>query len=253
MSRSANLTTKDAARRLGVTVRALKVYERHGLLTPGRTQAGWRAYGPQEMARLHQVLALKRLGLPLARIADVIKGAPMDLDQLLALQEAALAERKQQVDHALTLVRRARLKLASGQALPTDDLIQLTKETVMPDFTPSPAFKALVDEHVDKTRVAQLHPQPWTDADQAKAGADWAALIAEAEALKDGDPTSPAALDLARRWMDQVSKFTRGDAALTGQLNTVYAQSAPAGDAPFSPDIWRFIGEAQKALKAAEG
>ena len=255
MSPPANLTAKHAARRLGVTVRALKVYERHGLLTPGRTAAGWRAYGPAEMARLHQVLALKRLGLPLARVADLLRGRQVDLDQLLALQEAALVERQQQVGHALTLVRRARGKLAAGLALPTDDLIDLTKETVMPDFTPSPQLAALVDQHVDKARVAQLHPRPWTAADQAQAGADWAILIAEAQALKDSDPAAPAALDLARRWRAQVARFTRGDAALTGQLNTVYAKTfeAPAGPTPFSPQVWRFMGEAQKALAAVEG
>lgn len=67
-------TASDTARRLGLTVRALRVYERHGLLRPGRTLAGWRVYGPEEMARLHQVLALKRLGLKLGQIADLLQG-----------------------------------------------------------------------------------------------------------------------------------------------------------------------------------
>ena len=57
----------ETAKRLGVSVKALRVYEAHGLVAPARTQAGWRVYGPVEMARLHQVLALKRLGLPLSQ------------------------------------------------------------------------------------------------------------------------------------------------------------------------------------------
>lgn len=49
-----------------------------------RTQTGWRTYGPAEMARLYQVVALKRLGLPLARIAQVMAGRTASLDRLLA-------------------------------------------------------------------------------------------------------------------------------------------------------------------------
>ena len=66
-------------------------------------------------------------------------------------------------------MRRARLRLAKGETLPTDDLVNLTKETVMSDFKPSPEFEALVDKHVDKDRVKQLHPGTWTAEDQAKA------------------------------------------------------------------------------------
>ncbi|HRD47212.1 MAG TPA: MerR family transcriptional regulator, partial [Caulobacter sp.] len=45
------LNASEAARRLGVSVKALRLYEKRGLLTPPRTGAGWRVYGPAEMAR----------------------------------------------------------------------------------------------------------------------------------------------------------------------------------------------------------
>ncbi len=60
----------EAARRLGVSVKALRVYESHGLVKPLRTAADWRTYGPNEIVRLHQIVALKRLGLSLARIGQ---------------------------------------------------------------------------------------------------------------------------------------------------------------------------------------
>jgi DNA-binding transcriptional MerR regulator len=245
-------TAADTAKRLGVTVRALRVYERHGLVRPGRTEAGWRVYGPEEMARLHQVIALKRLGLSLARIAHLLRGGAVGLDQVLALQEEALLLQKRATDRALDLVRRARARLARGESLPPDDLADLAKETVMTDFKPTPEFQALVDKHVDRDRAKHLHPETWTAEDQAKASAEWGALLAEADRLKHGDPSSPEALDLARRWGDQVRKFTRGDAQLSGQLTTMYREgfSDPklSGQMPFSPDIWRFMTEAQKRL-----
>src|SRR3569833_2190558 len=191
-------TAAETARRRGGPVRALRAYARPGLTRPGRTAAGWRVYGPEEHQRLHEVLALKRLGLTLSQIAALLKGRAVDLDRVLAMQEEELALRKRHVDRALALVRRARARLAKGDALPADDLIELTKETVMSDFKPGPEFQALIDKHVDQERVKQVHPGDWTAEDQAKTSAEWAALIAEAERLKDGDPGSAEALDLCR-------------------------------------------------------
>jgi DNA-binding transcriptional MerR regulator len=245
-------TASETARKLGVTVRALRVYERHGLLKPGRTGADWRVYGPEELARLHQILALKRLGLSLAQIAELLQGGDIGLDRILALQEEELVRRKRSTDRALDLVRKARKRLADGEVLPTDDLVELTKETVMGDFKPSPEFEDLVNRHVDVARVKELHAKEWTAEDQAKAGAEWAALIAEAERLKDGDPGAPEALALARRWGEQVKKFTQGDQAVHGQLKGMYqegfADPKTANQMPFSPDVFRFMMEAQKRL-----
>ena len=51
MSASAHfLNPSAAARRLGVSAKALRLYEQHGLITPSRSAAGWRVYGPDEMA-----------------------------------------------------------------------------------------------------------------------------------------------------------------------------------------------------------
>src|SRR5690348_15115204 len=100
-----HLSPQEVASRFGVSIKALRLYERHGLLAPLRSEAGWRTYGPPQVARLHQVLALKRLGLTLAHIARLLAGRD-ELDGVLALQEQVLA-----------LIRAARAKLAAGQAL----------------------------------------------------------------------------------------------------------------------------------------
>src|ERR1700758_88906 len=96
-----HLSPVEAARRLGVTVKALRLYETRGLVAPTRAANGWRVYGPEAMERLHQVLALKRLALPLQRIGELIAGRVMGLDAVLALQEKALAGDRARLDHAL--------------------------------------------------------------------------------------------------------------------------------------------------------
>src|SRR6185436_3559529 len=92
------------ARRFGVSAKALRVYERSGLIAPARTVSGWRVYGQAEIERLAAIVALKQLGLPLKRVAAVLAGNA-DLAAALALQEEALKQARAATDEALVLVR----------------------------------------------------------------------------------------------------------------------------------------------------
>jgi phosphoribosylaminoimidazole-succinocarboxamide synthase len=125
------LSPSQTARRLGVGVRALRLYERRGLVCPGRTQAGWRAYGPTEIERLHQVLTLKSLGLSLARITQLLGGRVADLPALLALQEDVLTARINDLQRARKSVQAARTKVSRDSRLSLEDLIDLVRETTM--------------------------------------------------------------------------------------------------------------------------
>ena len=72
------LAVGDLARATGLTVRTLHHYDRLGLLSPGRDAAGRRRYGPAETRRLHQIIALRGFGLPLAEIARLLEGEGPD-------------------------------------------------------------------------------------------------------------------------------------------------------------------------------
>ena len=77
MSSSAQfLNASEAAGRLGVSAKALRLYEQRGLIAPIRTAAGWRAYGPDEMSRAAEIAALRALGFSLAQVARVLEGDP---------------------------------------------------------------------------------------------------------------------------------------------------------------------------------
>jgi len=76
------LNPSEAARQLGVSAKALRLYEQRGLIAPRRTAAGWRVYGPDEMARAAEIVALRALGLSLAQVARVLDGDRRILDLL---------------------------------------------------------------------------------------------------------------------------------------------------------------------------
>ena len=137
----------ETARRLKVSTKALRLYETLGLVSPVRTSTGWRTYGPDQMVRLHQVLALKYLGVPLKRVGELIRGELADLDAVLLLQEAAFRSRMADDALRLDLVVVMRRRLAGGETLSVDDLIHLTRETVMTD--PIEGLLAAVHLRVD--------------------------------------------------------------------------------------------------------
>lgn len=249
------LSPAETAKRLGVSVKALRLYEQRGLVKPVRSAADWRAYGPEQMARLHQILALKRMGLSLAQIGQLLSGRASTLASVLALQEQVLAGEDARVQHALALVRAARGKLAAGQALSIDDLATLTKETTMSTKPTQAEMKKLFDPHVAKHfSEAEIAETAKRDFDREKAASEWEALTAEAKRLMAiGDPTSPEALDLARRWKAQVERFTRGNPDVSQRVMAVWkdamADPAAAPKLPLTPEVFVFMGKAQAALK----
>lgn len=110
-STAALLNPSDAARRLGVSAKALRLYEERGLLKPLRTAAGWRAYGPAEMARAAEIVGLRALGLSLAEVARVLGGDAPLLGRALAAHEAVLEARAHQLHDVVHRVRRLRAEL----------------------------------------------------------------------------------------------------------------------------------------------
>ena len=119
------LSPSEAAKRLGVSPKALRLYEQRGLVAPIRTAAGWRAYGPDEMDRAAEIAALRALGFSLAQVARVLKGDSEGLEPTLAAHQATLEGRIRHLVGAVDKVRGLRNDLARGQAPTAGELARL--------------------------------------------------------------------------------------------------------------------------------
>ena len=65
-------TVSEVAALAGVSVRTLHHYDQIGLVTPTeRTDAGYRLYDEDDLARLHDVLTWRALGFPLQEVRNV--------------------------------------------------------------------------------------------------------------------------------------------------------------------------------------
>jgi DNA-binding transcriptional MerR regulator len=264
-----HLSPAETAKRFGISIKALRLYEQRGLLKPlraasGSTGAAWRVYGPDQVARLHQILALKRLGLSLGQIGELLVGQDA-LDPILAVQERVLTKDSERVTRALTLIRKARTKLAAGDILSIDDLATLTQETAMTKQSTAAELKEILTPF----RQKHLTPQEEASLEEVK---EWAfaqpddvkqsmksieQLLEEAKALMtSGDATTAAAMDFARRFR-AAGKHLKSNApspltALKPKLKAMMddARSDPAVSQKL--EVIAFVEKAVANLKAQE-
>jgi serine/threonine protein phosphatase PrpC len=94
------LTIGEFARAARLTPKALRLYDELGLLRPVRVDeaSGYRYYAPDQLERARLVAWLRRLGMPLASIAEVCDAPPPDaaaaVAAFLAVEEKNLSERR---------------------------------------------------------------------------------------------------------------------------------------------------------------
>ena len=70
------VTIGELARRSGFTIKALRFYDRRGLLPPAsRLPSGYRLYGEADLHRLEFIRQAKALGLPLDAIRQLVVAA----------------------------------------------------------------------------------------------------------------------------------------------------------------------------------
>lgn len=119
------LNASEAAKRLGVSIKALRLYEQRGLITPGRTAAGYRVYCADEMVRAAEIVALRTLGLSLAQVARVLDGDAQGLGAALAVHEATLEGEIRELVCKIDKARGLRADLARGRMPDDGELTRL--------------------------------------------------------------------------------------------------------------------------------
>ena len=205
------LKVGELARRSGLTVRALHHYDPIGLLTPSaRSDSGYRLYNSADIARLHQIQALRRFGVPLAGIAAFLASPGSQLQAVVGQQIAALTR---QIDQAALL--REQLTALQRQ-------ISAGEEPDLSTWLSTLELMTMYDKYFTKDELDRL---PMFQ-QQAKGQAEWRALVAQVQALMDAGaaPDNPEAQQLALHWMTMLERDTAGNPDFFARLNAMHEQ-----------------------------
>lgn len=133
----------------GLTVRTMHHYEEIGLLVPARRNAaGHRMYDAGNVDRLYRICHLRRLGLPLQQVAQVLDNPAWDLSSVLSAHLESLERR-------LTAGARLRSRLtallsATANDQPTQsDLLEVLEQMTMIDSDVERRISILVFSDLD--------------------------------------------------------------------------------------------------------
>ena len=248
---------------LGITTKALRVYEREELVVPSRAESGWRLYGPIQLARLHQVVVLRDLGLSLKSIKQLMEGQSR-LRDVLRLQRESLEARQARISHAIELIKTAEGRLDEGHDLSLDDLATLTKETVvqlpisMKDFQnrfaarvserdPTGEASRAIEQAKEETRSANF--------DGTSAESEGKAIMADARRLSDaGDINAEPAKQIVRRLRSLAGKAALPLKAHEGVIRDAFRETLADAQArsetlPFDPAVLDFLRQVAKGMK----
>ena len=96
------LTIQEAAQTTGWSARMLRYVEQTGLVTPARTSAGYRIYGPAELQRLRTLKELlTRSGVALSDVAFAARmGSDAELRGAVQAWLTATAQRPDEIEPA---------------------------------------------------------------------------------------------------------------------------------------------------------
>ncbi|MCX5281535.1 MerR family transcriptional regulator [Streptomyces sp. NBC_00198] len=125
-----HLTVGRVAELAGVSVRTLHHYDEIGLVRPSaRTGVGYRAYAADDVERLREVLAYRRLGFGLREIADLVDDPAVDAVAHLRRLRGLLAQQRDRAVAMVTAIDRELEARAMGiRTTPEEQLTMLGAE-----------------------------------------------------------------------------------------------------------------------------
>jgi DNA-binding transcriptional MerR regulator len=231
------LKVGELAKRSGLTVRTLHHYDEIGLLVPSvRSDSGYRLYDRTDVARLHAIQALRKLGLPLSEVGEMLACDGATLPAIVERQIHALdreIEQASELRARLTLVQAA---MATGNTPSIGDWLDtLSRMSTYGKYFAADELKSILQN-------------------LKRMESEWQPLVAQIrEQMTLGVPaTDPSIQKLARRWMDLSIRWMDGDMDRLMRWGRMYREEVHArGRHGIDLDVIDYIGVAVEQRLAA--
>ena len=206
----------------GVTSRALRHYDRLGLLKPKRTAAGYRLYAASDLETLEEIVALKFIGIPLKDIPAIRRRSRGLFANALRAQRHTLVARQRTLARAVAAVAAAETALASGTPIDVSLFRQIIEVMQMDTNQEKTIANYIAVLKAKSSHLSGISSEHLTALRQ-----QWLALVSDVTAGLDEDPGSPAAQSLLDRWLSFLEALTGTAALAPGSGDGFQPTSAP--------------------------
>ncbi len=247
--RPAAMKVGELAKRAGLSVRTLHYYDEIGVLTPSQhSEAGYRLYTADDVARLQQIKSLRQLGLSLEEVRDCLERGERSP---LAVIEGHLDRLREQI--ALEHQLHDRLEAIALR-------LRRAEEPTVTELMASIEVMSRMEKYYTPEQQEWLKERRQTVGDERirEVEAEWPRLIAQVRDAMDAgtDPADPQVQALAQRWMGLVQEFTGGNPGIEKSLQRMYQEEKPQDIHPsLDPrmgEYGEYIGKAMAAAKKTE-
>lgn len=241
-------TVKEISRLCGVSVRTLHYYDEIGLLHPAETtEAGYRLYGPEEIARLQQILFFRELDFSLQEIQSILDCPSFDANQALARHRSLLYMKKERLEGLIGLI---------------DGILKGEKDMSLKEFA-SNAIEAAQKEYALEAKERWGNTEAYQESQRKTTEygkEDWNLVQKEMESLfqafaanMDQSPGSPAVQQTVAAYQSYLSRnfYVCGNEMLMGLGEMYLADSRFQQNIDrYGDGLTRFITEAIRAYCA---
>ncbi|WP_081728119.1 MerR family transcriptional regulator [Halalkalibacter hemicellulosilyticus] len=224
----------------GLTIRTLRYYDQIDLFTPSRyTDSGHRLYTKSDLSKLHQILALKQIGLSLDEIKSVITNKERGFATNIIETQITRIKKDIQVQQNLLCELESALKtIHSKKIMSVEELTKLLGAMKMYQE------KYFTKEQLD--RMKNYYDQSEEDT-LKEAELEFRMLLEKIHLQKENGtpPNSSKVQALAKKWSDIVYSFTGHDQNLKKQMEKFHAEN-PNNGLQFGMDaeLYQYIQEA---------
>lgn len=232
-----------------VTVRTLRYYDEIGLLPPAdRTAHGHRFYSEEDVSKLHYILTLRNLGLPLETIQGAMDDKHLNSKDLLEMRLKVIQEEQEKLKRMEDSINSL---LALVEIGGTTDW-----KSIFKTFYTAPnneeVLKKIWNQHFSKEEQVLLKQFP-NLGDDSELAATAMTLFRDVRAHVNESPTSEIAQQLAKRWISLVHIMYKGNLELANKVWELNKKQEATVFLYFQNDIVTFIEQSIEHFNETNG
>ena len=195
--------TGEFAALSGVTPRALRYYDRLGLVKPRRSSSGYRVYSERDLQALEEIVALKFIGVPLKEIGAIRRRAKGSFGQVLRAQRETLEAKRRTLARAIAAICAAETSLQSVGEIDAEALRRIIEAMHMDTQHEQnvAAYTAMLKRKVS-------HLSALSAEQRASLQQQWSALVEDVKAAIHEDPADSKPQELLDRWLSLLQALT---------------------------------------------
>ncbi|MBL7555328.1 MAG: MerR family transcriptional regulator [Bdellovibrionaceae bacterium] len=234
----------ELAESTGLSIRALHHYDEMGLLKPScRSESGHRYYSKNDIIRLHKIISLKQLSLPLEKIGKIIGDSTIEIQEALDRQLEVL---EKEIEQRLVIARRLRV---------SSDYIRLMENAELPDLVK--VIKDLVTNESYFTKEQwdyfEKRGKELGDEKIKYALMEIPKIIEEIQVQKDSgsSPSDQKVIQLIQKWGELLEYFIGNDPKIIEQAKKMHKENPDLKERHgITPELMEFIEEAKRAMNS---